>query len=527
MNNLASQRKWLRAFVNVLFAGFTRLGWKTLLSALGLLCAFLIARLPWESLGAPLVVLFVTGGISFALIWMDSNLEERPFTARLFLIALGAHLAVMGAFWIASGGLQTYWLKDARAYDNVGWAIAQAWQAGLAVPSGLGSLAWVASDTYPQLVGALYYLMGHAPLAMLAFQSVLGACIVYLTYRIAAQVLGPITARMAGWLAIVYTGFLLFSIIILKESLSLVLILACVYIWYRFQKKIDQPLRWQEKVIPLLLWGFIGAAAIAGVHSLRDYTAQVILGAWVLGVCHLLVRYSRRWRWATLALIVLASALIVWWQFPNIMGKSLPPITLAPGSTLVSVAEVPVTGTIKGLLHWIRTRPSSFSIYMLSASASTLIAPFAWIFPGATVGAPEWSIYLLSYPGMWIWYLCIPFAFFGVISSLRRTHGDILPMLFYALVMFLVFSLLIPRESRHRDMMMPFALILAAEGLVFCRHWTAAGFLIWVPLVGFMAWKLNVLLPTAILLAVASVFLFIIFTRHQRSARLSSRDTHL
>jgi hypothetical protein len=498
---------------------FASLGWKLALSIIGLGLAFLIAWLPWESLGAPLAVLLAAATIALGLIALDSNAEERRFTMRLFGVALGVHVLALSIFWIAAGGRLTYWLDDARAYDIVGWAIAQAWHSGLAEPTGLGSLAWVAKDTYPQLVGAFYFILGHAPAALLIFQAVLGAGCVYLTYRIAAQLLGSVTARLAGWLVIGYTGFLLYSVNELKDSLALLLILLCIYSWYRIQQQVDRPSRWQEKIPAFLCWAIIGFVSLAGIQSLREYIAQIIMGAWGLGVCHLLVRYSRRWWWLTvLALSLLAIAILVW-QFPAILAKTLPPVAVAPGSTLLSVAQVPLTDTVKVLLHWIRTRTLSFSWFMLTASVSTLIAPFAWIFPGSIPGAPHWSVYFISYPGMWLWYACIPFAAYGVVSALRRTRGDILPVLFFAGVMFLVFSLLIPRETRHRDMIMPFALIFAAEGFMYARRWARAGLLFWIPLIGFMAWKMDMLLPAIILMTLVLLVVFAAFIRRQRNAR--------
>jgi hypothetical protein len=526
MKSLAGQRNIFRGVSSAFGDILSRIGWRVALSVAGLLAATIIAVLPWESLGAPIAVFLVAGGFALALVYLDSNFEERPFAIRLFLVALGVHLVVICIFWIAAGGRQTYWLKDAIAYDRVGWAIAQAWQAGLAAPSGLGSLAWVANDTYPQLVGSFYFFTGHSPLTMLVFQAVLGASCVYLTYRIAAQILGSVTARLAGWLVLGYTGFLLYSIIVLKDSLALVFILVCFYAWYRIQQKVDEPAPWSSKIAPILFWAIIACAALLGVRSLRDYIAQIILGAWALGICHLLVRYSRRWWWVTLSAILVFVAVVVWWQFPNILNKSLPPVVIAPGSTLLTVVQTPVTETVKGLLHWIRTRTLSFSWFMLTASASTLIAPFAWIFPGMLPDAPHWSVYFVSYPGMWLWYLCIPFTIFGLFSSLRRTRGNVLPILFFALVMFLVFSLLIPRESRHRDMMMPIALILAAEGLVYARRWTWAGWAIWVPMAGFMAWKLGILLPASIAFGIIGLLVLVWLARRQRSARIASASPH-
>jgi glucose-6-phosphate-specific signal transduction histidine kinase len=70
---------------------------------------------------------------------------------------------------------------------------------------------------------------------------------------------------------------------------------------------------------------------------------------------------------------------------------------------------------------------------------------------------------------------------------------------------FLAVSIFIPREFRHRDMIMPIALMLAAEGLVFSRKWWYLGLLFWIPLVGFIAWKLQSLVPLLLAAALALI----------------------
>jgi uncharacterized membrane protein YhaH (DUF805 family) len=80
-------------------------------------------------------------------------------------------------------------------------------------------------------------------------------------------------------------------------------------------------------------------------------------------------------------------------------------------------------------------------------------------------------------------------------------------------------AILIPREVRHRDMMMPLALILAAEGVIHARRWAALGFAIWLPLAGFIAWKMGAL-SYFFILAVMAVFVLLgILARRSRKER--------
>jgi hypothetical protein len=509
-------QEWNPQFPKASAGEIIRFGWIALWAGSAIAVGVLVALLPWEAFGGPVVTLCLAVALALTLALLDSTEEDRPFVARLFFLALGVHLAVICVFWWLDGGRQTYWLKDARAYDQVGWAWAEAWRAGASMPSGLGPLAWLSEDTFPRIVGGVYFLVGHSPLSVLCIQSVLASSCVYLAYRLGSLVLGPVTARLSGWIMIGYTGFLLFSIMILKDVAVLFLILLAFYGWFRIQETLDRAGARAQKILPLIFWSALAITALAGITSLRDYTAQIIAGAWLLGACHWLVRFSKKWKWATVFAIVAAGIFALEWAAPGILNKQLPPTLIAPDSLLFSVVQPPPAGKISEQLQWIGVHPQDFALYIASASASTLIAPFAWIFPGTLPNAPNWNVYFIAYPGMWLWYALLPFAFIGCISALRRTRGDVLPILFFIVAIFFLVVLLIPREVRHRDMLMPFALILAAEGVMYGRRWAGLGLCIWVPLAGFMAWKLGMLIPYLALLIVAGFLFLALQARQQR-----------
>jgi hypothetical protein len=67
-----------------------------------------------------------------------------------------------------------------------------------------------------------------------------------------------------------------------------------------------------------------------------------------------------------------------------------------------------------------------------------------------------------------------------------------------------VVSIFIPREFRHRDMAMPVALLLSAVGLVSGRKGWLLALIVWIPLIGFIAWKLHSVAPVLIAAAAAA-----------------------
>ena len=147
---------------------------------------------------------------------------------------------------------------------------------------------------------------------------------------------------------------------------------------------------------------------------------------------------------------------------------------------------------------------------------STALAPYAWLLPGTLPEVPRFETYMIAFPGMWMWYFLLPFAFLGIREAVRRSRGGVWPVLFYAAAVFLVVSIFIPREYRHRDMIMPIALMLAAEGLVFSRKWWLAGLVVWIPLIGFIAWKLNSIVPILLVLGAAAAAVAVWHLRMRR-----------
>jgi Flp pilus assembly protein TadB len=64
--------------------------------------------------------------------------------------------------------------------------------------------------------------------------------------------------------------------------------------------------------------------------------------------------------------------------------------------------------------------------------------------------------------------------------------------------------------------------MLAAEGLVFSRRWWMVGLLVWIPLIGFIAWKLASIVPIllALVAAAAAVFVWLLRMRRRREDKL-------
>jgi hypothetical protein len=248
--------------------------------------------------------------------------------------------------------------------------------------------------------------------------------------------------------------------------------------------------------------------------QLRNYIPVVLAGAVGLVPLVEFLKNGRPTRW----ILVIGSALIllvVLW--PVISARNLFDVTIRSDSTLFQITEIPNTKTIGSFAAWILAHPAGFVQYLGLTVFSTALAPYAWLLPGTLPEVPRFETYMIAFPGMWMWYLVLPFSFLGIREAVRRSRGAAWPLIFYAAAVFLVVSIFIPREYRHRDMVMPVALLLAAEGMVFSRRWWMAGLIVWIPLIGFIAWKLHSIVPVLMLLVVAAAVVLVWHIRMRRS----------
>ncbi|MGB7539225.1 MAG: hypothetical protein WBM17_11870 [Anaerolineales bacterium] len=476
------------------------------------------ALLPWETAGAPLFTLLLAGGLALGLALFDSPEEERRFVVRLFLVALGVRLAAAALFHWSIGGNEGYIYDDSKTYDRVAWALAQAWHSSAAAVK-LGPVDYLLDDIYPRLLAGLYFLIGHATAAAIVINTVLGASTVYLVYRISAMLFGPVTARWAGWLTAFYTGFWLWEMMTLKDPLFLFLILLFFLGLYRLWNILVLPDKPPVRILRAAGWAAVMIAVFLLAGQLRNYIPVVLAGAVGAVLLVEFLKNGRPMRW----ILVIGSALIllaVLW--PLISARHLFDVTVDTGSSLFQVTEIPNTRTIGTFAEWILVHPAGFAKYMGLTMFSTALAPYAWLLPGTLPEVPRFETYMIAFPGMWMWYFLLPFSILGIREAVRRSRGGIWPVLFYAVAVFLVVSIFIPREYRHRDMIMPIALMLAAEGLVFSRRWWVVGLLVWIPLIGFMAWKLDSIVPILLALgaAAAAVIAWHIRMRRRREDQL-------
>jgi hypothetical protein len=467
------------------------------LFALGLVLAVATALLPWEQFGAPFLVILLGACGLTAWVWVDAGPGDRRRVLLFVGTALLLRIVAAGLFngWLGPQGL---W-NDSITYDRIGWALAQAWHSGSASPAGLGALAYLAAEPFSNVVGVVYFLLGHSPAAMVAFNCLLGAGTVYLTYCLAVPLAGRDVAWLAGWMAALYSGFWVFSLMILKDGLTLFMLLFFLVSFYR--------LVFVDRLSPSsILWLALAAGCGLFLKDLRDYV-------WVLaGFAALLVVLARlsqvrrgRWAVALIGLVIIGGLIGV---APRLAHTPISWASLGSGTFLASyLKELPPSGTVLDLVKWTSIHPVAFAEFAGLSIISSALAPYAWILPGSIPGTLPFNAYTVSYLGMWIWYFLLPFSVIGAAVGLRRAPGRFVPVLALAVLLFLLFALTIPRESRHRDMVMPILLLLGAQGIASGWKWRQWGWVFWAPLFVAAAVKIQAVPSLAVAAACLAVLL--------------------
>lgn len=142
---------------------------------------------------------------------------------------------------------------DAITFEKLGWEAAQAWLNGNTAPQLSGAYL------YSALIGVLYYLLGRVPLAPQLLNVIIGILIVFFVYKLTLQIIPSLrSARVAAFLAAIFPTMNLYSAIIMRENIIVLLTVISVYCFLKWLNT-DEILLMTVAVISLL-----GASALHG-----------------------------------------------------------------------------------------------------------------------------------------------------------------------------------------------------------------------------------------------------------------------
>jgi tetratricopeptide (TPR) repeat protein len=185
--------------------------------------------------------------------------------------------------------------------------VAIAWRQGTEFPEGL-------VPEYSIVAAFIYRFLGSNPLNVVLWNALFGALAVVAGYRIAARLAGRAAARPAAILIALWPSAVLWSTQLLKDTVSLWLILLVLYLTMCAMDPPDVTrsgwraiARWAGLCVALFTVALI-------LHRFRYYVLQVLIPVSAVFIIYAFVHRTRRtpWRVAATCTVVAVLVLAVW-----------------------------------------------------------------------------------------------------------------------------------------------------------------------------------------------------------------------
>lgn len=334
-------------------------------------------------------------------------------------------MPLLAAFALrAAAALSHYYLvplpdgtADAPKFEAVAWLLAEA--PGLPIDN----FDYTASYSYSLLMAHLYMLTDRSPLMLQALSVLVGSLCVYLTWRIVAEGWSEAIARPAAWITALFPMAIMYSALTMREVYFTLFLLLGLLLAQRWLKQ--DRLIWLVGAFAAMVIGCVfhfGMIAAIAVLALFVATRAVIRGA--LGLV--------RGRIDLFALAVLVL------------------VPLVATVLLIADPRLPKFGNVStlftperylGILEHRMSGDAAYPEWMAAHDGLALI----WAIPFR-------SLYLLFSP--------MPFD----VGSLAHLAGLVDAMLYLALVVAAVFSLMLPRNRAFTFLL---ALVLIALVITF------------------------------------------------------------
>lgn len=387
-----------------------------------------------------------------------------PFVVPLVLVAFVTRAIAAAGLerWLISRGGDGFIVPDERGYDRIAWLQAQAWH-GI-VPE-VPPADRINLNLYTYTESAVYFVLGHHPLAMKLLNCLLGALVAGLIFLIARRLFGYMAGVLAGIAAAFFPSTFLWSLTSLKDTMFLFAVALVMWLLTVLLATGSWRL-----VLPLLV-------AFALVGSLRSYV-QVMLGVIVPGtvVLQSTARLPRKWPLA--AVLVTGCAALIWFS-----GSSW---WLSVGADQVNLQRECAAFGANSAFAPPSDVQCSLGVPTLAGEAPAVVAPnspatidrtmmelTAWLPFGLwhVLAAPvPWTSDSMAeratIPEMIAWYGAVALAAIAVARHWRRWR-DYAHLLGYIGGIALLLALTqgnLGTLVRHRSMIIPFVLVFSGAG---------------------------------------------------------------
>jgi hypothetical protein len=389
----------------------------------GIAAGFLITDGETIALAAGVVVIALAVGASYLVLPRDLRGVVLPIVGLAILVRVAAAVVIYDGLLAAGrGGFVT---GDDATYADLSSRLARILH-GEQAPFDARSESYLLG-TFVYLETAVFYVLGPKVLVIELLNAAMGGLLATFVFEVARRVFTKIEVGViAALLVAFYPSLILWSALNLKDSLGLLLIAIVVWLLALFATR---PRWWlvPAAFVPLLAMASLRGFIFVGLALVIPASVAVAPG----------LELRRRIVMTTLAVAV--AALMLTTQ------------TYAIGGVRV-LADLDAE---RGAMA-IGANTSFGDEPLVIRVAYVLFAPFPW--------TPRRALDLLSVPEMLVWYAALGGA---LVTILRRLH---LRQWFAPLLLFVGGTLLVLLVAegnvgtlfRHRAMVVPFVLILAA-----------------------------------------------------------------
>lgn len=399
--------------------------------------------------------IFLTLGI-----WVASRQqpEDRGLLIKLFTLGFLLRVAVAIGIYLYlnirgnEGGFYPFpdppFYRDDWYYDMIGREIVESWKAGQSY-----FLAAHENPGYFYTGGIIYFLFGPNTLIVKMANCFFGALTILYVYLLAKKLWDERIAKLSATLAVFFPGFLAISAFQWKDSIVTFLVTFSVWSITVLKNKIS-------------LWRIILLISSMTYAFLIRKQTGIFLS--FLAVFYILIDFRKlRAKHIILTFLIF---IIVGTIFNKVRAFGFFGMEYFSNfnETLFSYSErasglVTSTGLRNDILIKLMSgNLLTMILFLPIAIVIALVVPVA--IPGFMQSGHE-----ISALGMWVWYLWIPFFVYGFIYSFKKKPieiSHILITIVYVIASLLATGLLASGPDRYRLQMMPFAMILVAQGMI-------------------------------------------------------------
>lgn len=399
--------------------------------------------------------------------WLD-RVPPRRLMGILFLLALGLRVLVtLAIYWTSVwAGRQGFVALhvDPQTYDTIGWVVAQNLRAGRLID--LRPILGTGDVFYYYVLGCLYAIVGHAPLIARLLNAVAGAVVPLLVLLIGNEAFSERIARRAALFMAVFPNAIYWSgYDLIKDPLLWVVFLLALYSallvsggsWRAAASFpfLVAALRIGRGTMGLLVMGTVVIFFVAEAWSRETVRKQMIMAVAVFAVLE----------------VGLSGGIpIQKWISSQYAGGAQVARAMSAAEQDLGPEDLPIV--------W--ADPGAVVVAWATALGKFTFGPFAWVL------MPTFTYEMLLYPGMWIWYGMLPFAFVGAARALGRSTTCQLLLLAIAVEVVFGWGVLMGGGGfRQRETLTPLFALFAFAGAI--PRPRRCGIVLWWVFVGLFA----------------------------------------